>query len=84
MLILSNQISKDSAKEKVSNVLKVEQSDINYFIKKLTLSEEFFEEYMHTKGVDHRYYGLSLDLYDNVAPFYRFMKKTFGLKWFKS
>lgn len=82
-LILANQISKEEALKELKNPLyndKEIQFDIEYFIKKLGISKEFFEEYLQKPGIAHSTYGQQgfvKDMYPVLKllrPFYKIIK----------
>lgn len=88
MLICSGQMTRGEALEELhsqdpypNKIL--EREDLHFFLKKLKISPEEFETYMHTPGVPHRAYRSDLDYYDSLRPVYRFLKKTLGLNWFR-
>jgi len=83
-LILSKEISREEALAQLKLPLYSSQelkTDKEYFIKKLGISNDFFEKYIHAPQVSHSYYGeqkLLLDAYPflrPLRPIYRLYKK---------
>ncbi len=83
-LILSKEITKEEALHELQLPLYQPQdlkNDREYFIKKLGITEDFFETYLRAPRVEHTYYGaqgLLLDAYPAlkfVRPLYRLFKK---------
>ncbi len=84
MLILSNQTTKEALKQlDLGSISNNAHQDEEYFLKKLDLDPVYFHEYLNTPGVNHRYYGSNLDLYESLAPIYRKIRKISGFQWFK-
>ncbi len=85
MLICSNQLSKDQAKEILENFPiylnpLLERDDRIFFLKKLQLSEQAFENYINIYPVSHRSYKSNLDFYDFFKPLYQILKRIFKFK----
>lgn len=63
-LILTNQISKDEAKHQIGNhpygSSEKLKKDYNYFLKKMQISEEYFEEYLRRPEKPHSTYNSSI------------------------
>jgi N-acetyl sugar amidotransferase len=88
MLICSNQIDKVRAKEILEDTPlyspEAELKDKQFFIKKIGLTEEEFENYMSSIPVSHRIYKSDLDIYDRYKTIYQWFKKVFGFKVFEN
>ncbi len=83
-LILSKQITKEQALKELNEPLytpEVLAADKEYFIKKLGLSSDFFEKYIHSPRVEHTVYGSQDFLKDMypvlklIRPFYKLFSK---------
>jgi len=88
MLICSKQISKEAALQIVQTTKpyyqpQLEQDDLQFFKKKLDLTDAEFAHYMATKSASHRDFKSDLDVYDFFRPVYKFIKRLFGVKVFK-
>lgn len=89
MLICSKQITLEEAKKMyLSNPYypnkEMEMDDLNFFIKKLGLSHQEFEEYMGRPAISHRNFKSDLDYYDFFRPFYSWIKKVFKFRIFNN
>jgi N-acetyl sugar amidotransferase len=73
-LICSGQISRDEAFTEIQKPPYQDQvlmkTDKDYFIKKMMMSAEEFDEYIDTSPVTHREYGSILNYMDKLRPFY--------------
>lgn len=85
ILICSGQITKKEAIESLNkaSIMNVEVEK-KYFLKKLNLTDSFYENYIKTKAVSHRNYKSELDIYERIKPLYRFIKNKFGWNLFSN
>lgn len=83
-LILAGQITKEEALLELQKPLydqTVLKEEMDYFLKKMGLTHDFFENYLSTPSVPHRQYGVQPFLSDQykflklIKPFYRFFFK---------
>jgi N-acetyl sugar amidotransferase len=88
MLICANQLTKAEAISELnshaaypSELLKRE--DQRFFLKKLSLTENFWMDYLKSPGVSHREFKSDLDIYDLFRPLYRLFRKVFRFSIFK-
>lgn len=82
-LILTKQITKEDALKELESPLYNDielKADTEYFIKKMGISESYFEQYLLTPGIDHQSYGQQgylKDMYPILKifrPVYKLMK----------
>lgn len=88
MLICSGQLSKNEAMRKLDETAvylspELENQDRLFFLKKIGISEQSFQEYMQKEPVSHRSYKSDLDWYDRFRPIYRFIKRVFNFQFFR-
>lgn len=83
-LILSKQVTKAEAIDELKKPLYTANDfllDKAFFLKKLGLSDSFFEDYINTKGTSHSLYGTQgfakdrYPLLKLIRPFYKLVKK---------
>jgi hypothetical protein len=83
-LILAKEITKDEAVAELRQPLYNETelaSDTEYFLKKMSMDNSFFENYMHAPRVEHTVYGTQKPLkemypfFKLLRPFYKLLKK---------
>ena len=83
-LILSGEISRDMALAELTKPLYDSfelENDISFFLKKMGLKREVFEDYLISESIPHKAYGIQPFLKDQykilklISPFYRFIFK---------
>ncbi len=85
ILICSNQITKAEALELIRiptyEPKKIEKEKA-YFLKKMQISEEEFDDYIKAPRVDHFKFRSELSFYRRVKPVYRILKRIFRFNLF--